>query len=162
MRRHIFVLAGAIFVFAINADAGANYNDAGCGLGSMLFASNTKGQQILAGTTNGIASQTFAISSVSSDCREAGIVRIEREREVFAAVNFRALSRELAVGEGDYASSLASLMGCRQDAVVAFLTFAKSHYADIVPDAKTTPKELVRNLEREVSSDPVLSTVCVL
>jgi hypothetical protein len=145
-----FIVAAVVLTVAAGVNA-ANYNDAGCGLGSMIFPGNGKGQQILAGTTNGIGSQTSGISSQTSDCRERGVVKREKEREVFVAVNFRDLSRELAAGEGEYAKSFAWLMGCGGDNTAALLQHTKKNYDALFPKGKTTPKSMLKAVETEVA-----------
>ena len=50
---------------------GAMAQDAGCGLGSMIIQENTKVMQLLAATTNGsFGSQTFGISTGTSNCKK--------------------------------------------------------------------------------------------
>src|SRR5690348_11977029 len=58
------------------------YGMAGCGLGSLVFGPNDAPvAQVLAATTNGtFASQTFGISSGTSNCFSGGVLRAEREQ----------------------------------------------------------------------------------
>lgn len=156
-----FIVAAVVLTVAAGVKA-ANYNDAGCGLGSMIFPGNGKGQQIIAGTTNGIGSQTSAISSQTSDCRERGVVKRDKEREVFVAVNFRDLSRELAAGEGEYARSFAWLMGCGGDNARVLLQHTKQNYGKIFPEGKATPLSVLKAVESEMSATPALAANCTL
>ncbi|MBI3297715.1 MAG: DUF3015 family protein [Elusimicrobia bacterium] len=157
MRKTTTLIVAGLMAAAAAGVRAANYNDAGCGLGSMLFRENGKGQQILAGTTNGIGSQTSAISSQSSDCRERGVVRRSKEAEVFVAVNYRSLTRELAAGRGEYAEALADVLGCRGASVPAFLDAAKARYDSLLPGGRATPGSLLRAVEAEVLSDPAVA-----
>lgn len=135
-------------------------NDAGCGLGSLLFKENKPVHQILAATTNGImGNQTFGITTGTAGCESGGMINASREREVFTAVNFRALERELAAGQGQYVSSLAVLSGCRGG---QFTAFAKARYEKLFPSEKTTALELLSNLDKEIASDPAMSRACAL
>src|SRR3569832_2714255 len=53
----------------VTVGGGRAYGSAGCGLGSIVFGSQPGFIQILAATTNGtFASQTFGITSGTSDC----------------------------------------------------------------------------------------------
>src|SRR4051812_16002049 len=80
------------------------YGMAGCGLGSLVFGQeNTMLKQILAATTNGtFGSQTFGITSGTSNCTTAGVVKAQREQAAFVEVNFRDLKRDMAAGGGEF------------------------------------------------------------
>ena len=159
MKKFLIIAAAAYLL--VPAAYCADYNDAGCGLGSMIWPKNTKGQQIIAATTNGIGSQPSAISSATSDCREgSGMARLRRERRAFVATNFRQLSRELALGSGEYASSFASLMGCRQEAIPEFLSLTKSRYAEMFSDGKISVEDFLKAVELKVVAHPALSLAC--
>src|SRR5688500_13970859 len=116
----VFAMAG---LYASSASA-QGYGMAGCGLGSLLFGGDSsKLMQILAATTNGtFGSQTFGITSGTSNCVSAGVVRAEREQAAFAEVNFQDLKRNMAAGGGEYLASFATLLGCED---IAKPTFAK-------------------------------------
>jgi hypothetical protein len=90
------------------------YGMAGCGLGSMLFASNGKWHQVFAATSNAtFGTQTFGISSGTSNCtRAGGVVKLDKEKQVFLAANFETLTEEMAQGSGDTLYAFASLVGC--------------------------------------------------
>src|SRR6476620_4123342 len=79
---------------------GGWYGMAGCGLGSLIFGPvNTPGAQILAATTNAtFGSQTFGITSGTSNCVSGGVVALDREQTAFAEVNFNDLKRDMASG----------------------------------------------------------------
>ena len=98
------------------------YGMAGCGLGSMIFGPvNEPVAQVLAATTNGtFATQTFGISSGTSNCVSGGVIRAEREQAAFAEVNFDDLKRNMAAGGGEYLRSFSSLLGCEESAKPAF------------------------------------------
>ena len=49
-------------VLAVPAGAGG-FNDAGCGLGAQIWTDNTRGQQVLAATTNQYFGQVFSVTS---------------------------------------------------------------------------------------------------
>src|SRR3954468_15458363 len=104
MHKKGLLIVVAAMTFASSALAAKqNYSAAGCGLGTMLFkGKNGKAQLILAATTNGNFNQTFGISSETLDCSSDGVVKNEKQLEVYAAVNFQRLSREMAQGGGEY------------------------------------------------------------
>lgn len=156
MKKTLWILA-AVIGLAASASA-ASQNDAGCGLGAQLFKENRPVDQILAATTNGtFGNQTFAITTGTLGCSSGGLIKASKEREVFTATNFRALEQELAAGKGQYSASLAALSGCQAQ---PFAAFAKARYEKLFPSAKTTPGELLNNLDQEISSDPAMAKAC--
>lgn len=162
MLKRTVVVAVVAFAAAAAVHA-AGQNDAGCGLGSLVFKNNSPAEQILAATTNGISgNQTFGITTGTLGCSSGGIIKAEKEREVFIAVNFRNLSKELAAGQGEYATSFAGLLGCKKEAVPTFLSFTKLNYELIIPTAQATPVEVLKNVETQIAADPILSQACTL
>ena len=123
--------------------------DAGCGLGSLIISKNSKGLQLLAGTTNAsFGSQTFGITSGTSNCSSSGIVMNDKQIEYFVEVNQEDLKREMAQGRGQKLSTLAALHGCSSDAAVeAFGAKAQRSYEQIVPSASTSAVDLVQNMK---------------
>jgi hypothetical protein len=93
---------------------------AGCGLGSMVVEDNGKWSQVGAAFLNGTGMQTFGISFGTSNCTEDGLASASREKDAFVESNFADLRRDLATGEGEYLSSLASFYGCTGSSVKAF------------------------------------------
>lgn len=158
MKRTLWLAAA--FALSAGAAEAAGHNDAGCGLGSMLFKEQKPVHQILAATTNGtLGNQTFGITTGTLGCTSGGLLKTSKEREVFISANFRAIERDLAAGKGEYAASLAALSGCRK---AEFSSFAKAKYEKLFPSAATTPAELSRNLDAEIASDPAMAKACVL
>lgn len=156
MKRTLWTLA-AVAVLAAAARAGQN--DAGCGLGAQLFKENKPVDQILAATTNGtVSNQTFGITTGTLGCTSGGLIKTASiERQVFVATNIRALGLEMAQGKGEYVSSLAALSGCRAP---EFSAFAKARYEKLFPSEKTTPSELLSNIDKEITSDPAMAKAC--
>lgn len=156
MKRTLMMLA-AVALLAPFASAGSQL-DAGCGLGSMLFKEDKPVHQILAATTNGtFGNQTFGITTGTLGCTSGGLIKASHERAVFTASNFRALEKELAAGSGQYSASLAALSGCQ---AAPFSAFAKANYEKILPSAKTSPAELLNNLDKAIASDPSMAKAC--
>ncbi|MCG6140061.1 DUF3015 domain-containing protein [Leptospira mtsangambouensis] len=89
------------------------YGMAGCGLGSMVPVWKNDIGQVLAATTNGsLSSQTFGITSGTSNCTTDGIVRADRAQEVFVTYNEVPLELETTRGNGERIQAIASLLGC--------------------------------------------------
>jgi hypothetical protein len=139
------LLAAVVLTLAGAAHAGSQ-NDAGCGLGSMLFKEEKPVHQILAATTNGsFGNQTFGITTGTLGCTSGGLLKTSKEREVFTASNFRAIEREAAAGKGEHLAALGTLSGYKAE---EFSAFAKANYEKLFPSEKTSPAELLRNLDQ--------------
>ena len=159
------LMAGAVVLIASVSYAGSQ-NDAGCGVGSMIFKENGKMEQVLAATTNGIwGNQTFGITTGTLGCGESAPAPAPKKRsslkeqEGYVAANFRNLSREMAAGKGEYVSSLASMLGCDQ---AAFGKMTQSKYETLFPSVKVTPSELLSSVRGEIAKDAGLSKSCSL
>jgi hypothetical protein len=162
MNKKALVLVAAALALASAAQAANTYTSAGCGLGTILFkGKNSKVHLILAATTNGsFGNQTFGISSETLDCTAEGVVKNDKQVEVYAAVNLQQLSREMAQGGGEYLSGLSTLMGCKTDAQKqAFSQLAQTRYEKLFPSDSTDSSAMLSNLRSEMSADPVLRTL---
>lgn len=92
------------------------YGDAGCGLGSMLFGSQPGIVQVLAATTNGtFGTQTFGITSGTSNCGAAGAIVQAKQ---FVEGNRPAMAKDISRGQGETIRSLSSLAGCKDAGAV--------------------------------------------
>ena len=142
--------------------AGGYYGMAGCGLGSLIFGPvDDPFAQVLAATTNGtFASQTFGISSGTSNCLPGGVVRAEREQAAFAEVNFLDLKRNMAAGGGEYLRSFAALLGCEESAKPAFFKMTQERFETIIPSERTGPIDLVMATKAEVRARADLARAC--
>ena len=138
------------------------YGMAGCGLGSMIFGPiNEPGAQVLAATTNGtLATQTFGITSGTSNCTAGGVVKAEREQAAFAEVNFQDLKRNMASGGGEYLSSFATLLGCEDSAKPALFKMTQDKLESILPSVKSSPIDLVVGVKAQIKADARLAGSC--
>jgi hypothetical protein len=137
--------------------AGGHQRMAGCGLGSMLVKENNTWSQVLASLLNGTGGQSFAISTGTSNCTEDGVTNAAREKEAFMEVNYAELKRDIAVGNGEYVSSLASLYGCKGEAANGFAKALKSNSGSLLQ--KNSQESLVE-INQIVSSDAALAGAC--
>ena len=154
-----FLLAAALLVLGTQAKA----QDAGCGLGSMIITENTKLMQLLATTTNGATfSQAGGITTGTSGCKAQNFVMREKAVQYFAEVNKDDLSREMAQGQGEKLTTLASLYGCEGGARQDFARAMQTGYDRIIPAADTKVTDMVQNISREVKSNAVLAKGCAV
>jgi len=129
---------------ASGATSGKKYGTAGCGLGSIVMGA--EGSQILAATLNGTGTQTFGITSGTSNCGDTG--GGEASTRVFIEANREALAKEIARGTGEAISNLSTLGGCG-DAQSVGLSLRKN-FKGIFPNAMTSTDQV---------SDAIISTL---
>lgn len=146
----------------------ARYGMAGCGLGSIIFASgqdadkainDVRIKQLFAGTTNAFFTQSFGITTGTSNCTSGGTARNEEaEQMMFAEANFKQIARDMANGGGEYVTAFSALLGCSgsQD----FASVAQKQYETIFPAAGTTPAGMLMTVKATVASDPGLAQTC--
>ncbi|MCC7460667.1 MAG: DUF3015 family protein [Proteobacteria bacterium] len=147
-----------VSAFAQNGLQGTGrYGMAGCGLGSMAFGENTKFNQVLAATTNGtFGTQTFGISSGTSNCTTGGLAKIEKETEMFVEVNYDVLQKEVSQGKGETLASFSNLLGCSDSKVLG--KGLQSNYKNI--SAAKNSSEFLNNVKTTISNNSALSTSC--
>jgi hypothetical protein len=138
------------------------YGMAGCGLGALIFGpDNEPVAQVLAATTNGtFATQTFGISSGTSNCVSGGVIRAEREQAAFAEVNFEDLKRNMAAGGGEYLRSFSTLLGCEESARSEFYKMTQQKLETILPSQKAGPIDLLVATKVQIRADPNLASRC--
>jgi len=154
---------GAVSVVLIaSVSYAGTQNDAGCGVGSLVFKENGRVEQVLAATTNAWTGQIFSITTGTVGCGDSAPAAAApkrrsslKQQEGYVAVNFRNLSREMAAGQGEYVSTLASMLGCER---AAFGKMTKSQYERLFPTAKVTPSELLASLKSEIAKDSALAS----
>jgi len=160
MKKLIAILSLALLPAAAFAAEGGNHPMAGCGLAYILFAKDapeSKGLQILAGTTNNFyGTQSFGITSGTSGCTESGTMAQNREAEVYADVNFKNIQREMAAGNGEYLSTFASLLGVKEVNRPALFQMLQKDYAAIFPTAGTDAVAMLEAVSRKLAENPKL------
>jgi hypothetical protein len=134
-----------------------NHPMAGCGLGYLLLSNkdNTKVTQVLGGTTNGtFGSQTFGISSGTSGCTEDGAVKFAKETETFVAVNYAQLQRDIAAGQGEYATAFATLLGAPEFQRPVLVSFLHANYEALFPQGNADAGVTLQALTAKLAEHP--------
>ncbi|PJZ83501.1 DUF3015 domain-containing protein [Leptospira harrisiae] len=154
---------GLIILAPINAEP---YGMAGCGLGSMVPVWKNDIGQVLAATTNGsLSSQTFGITSGTSNCTTDGIVRADRAQEVFVAYNEGPLELETVRGTGERVQAIASLLGCptHSDELGKLMkekhSFIFDHSKEGGPNVRS--KLILARLKAKIAENSELKQVCL-
>lgn len=136
------------------------YGMAGCGLGSVIVAEDGL-VQLLAVTTNVfIPVQAFAITSGTSNCTEGGVIKVDKQQEMFVEANLDALQADIAAGGGEHLSSLSVLMGCDAGVHGALGQRAQASYTRIFPTESTHPFQALYALKSELSQEEGFTAAC--
>lgn len=145
------VLFSALVISSV-AFAAKPYGMAGCGWGSQMMGKD--GNQILAATTNGTGTQTFGISSGTSNCvtatQQTAMIRN------FIEANYASLVTDMAKGQGDSLKTLSSFYGCDN---ATFATELKANYEKITP-AKENATAVMANINTVIENSSALNTAC--
>jgi len=107
----VVVAVGMALAGGRSALAAEGFGAAGCGLGSVIFGSEKGVVQIFAATTNGtFYSQTFGITSGTSNCEKRPKSFSDTRVHEFVAANMDGLAGDIARGTGESLETLAELM----------------------------------------------------
>lgn len=165
MRHRIFhTFSAALFLLGSTGVALSAHpdNGPGCGLGKLAWGSypnqQSIGPQLFQATTNAtFFTQTFGISSGTSGCTNDGTILASEKVNVFASVNFDDISQEMAQGQGEHLTSLATLMDIPADQHEVFFTMAQEKYTTLMQAGETSPKAVVKAIYSAMGNHPVLA-----
>lgn len=147
-----FILALTALIISSTAMAAKPYGMAGCGLGSQVMGK--EGNQILAATTNNTGTQTFGISSGTSNCVTA--TQQTAMIKNFIEANYASLVTDMAKGQGESMKTLSNFYGCDTN---MFATEMKANYERITP-AKENATAVMANINNMIDSSEQLSASC--
>ena len=164
VNRMLFVLTGVFLMCGTTGIAFAAHpdNGPGCGLGKLAWGSypgqQSIGSQVLQATTNGtFGTQTFGISSGTSGCTNDGTIFASEKVNVFTAINFESISQEIAQGQGEHLTSLATLMEIPTEQHEMFFSMAQEKYTTLIQTGETSPKAVVKAIYGAMGEHPVLA-----
>ena len=142
-----FILSLLVSGAAYAAQARSN---TGCGLGTMIFenkADNSIVLQVLQSTTNGsTGTQTFGISSGTSECQQpAGIVQNEKLNH-FVRTNMDNLAKEIAMGKGETLDTFVEMLGVYASQGDSFKAKLQANFTNIFTSDKIVLAEVIDNV----------------
>lgn len=161
----MMIAIGVVFfgvsVFGSTSAQAQSYGTAGCGLGSMLFGEDEGMIQIFAATTNGLfATQTFGITSGTSNCVDRGVISQNSEQEAFFEMNYDALRQDMAAGQGEHLLAMGSLLGCSAEVQSELGSFSQAHYEQIFPSDHTTANQALYSYKMQLSQQEGFAQAC--
>ena len=158
-----FVFAFFLVMGMLGIALGAHDNTGpGCGLGQLAWAGHPNTEniapQVMMATTNGtFGAQTFGISFGTSGCTNDGKIWASEKVNVFTALNFDNLSQEMAQGQGEHLTSLATLMGIPREQHQEFFAMTQEKYTIFVKAGESSPKAVVKAMHGAMESHTVLA-----
>ena len=134
-------------------------NDAGCGLGTQVMEGKSGIlYHLLATYTNGLlGNQTFGITSGTLGCDGTGKVTASADLRKFASTNLDQLSVEMASGEGEALTALASLYGIEAADRAAFYGLTKANYTTIISSDHVTSGDVLAAIHSLMAADARLA-----
>lgn len=151
-KQAIFMSAAAVAVatlafFPAAETKAAPKGMAGCGVGQFVIQENNI-MQIFAATTNGtVTNQSLGITFGTIGCTPGGAAYIEHQQEVFVAVNFENLEKEMAAGKGESVDAFSNLLGCKSSS--AFGAMSRENY-DSFFGAQASPTSLLTAVKNKI------------
>jgi hypothetical protein len=134
-------------------------DDAGCGLGSILFEGKSgAAPKILAATTNGTyGNQTFGITSGTLGCQSDGVISSNARLSMFMGTNSERLARDMSVGQGESLNVLADLMGVKEQDKALFFKTTQQHFGVIFSDKNQKAGDVLAALQQVMKQDSKLA-----
>lgn len=151
--KKLLVVAVAVVLVAFgvsSAFAGAAKDNTGCGLGQLAWQGKSDGStlfQAFQATTNGtFCSQTWGITSGTSDCKQpAKFVSNERTNE-FVVANMDNLAKDIARGRGETLEAFADLMQVPAEKRAEFNQKLQASFAKIFTSEDVVLANVVDNV----------------
>lgn len=143
-------------VLAVGSTAAFADRDAGCGIGSQVWAGQSgKLPKLLAATTNGLfLNQLFGITFGTIGCSGTGTVTAQAV--TFTNENSESLAREMAVGQGESLNVLAELLNIKSEDKSRFFEVSKENFAHIYAEENSNALQILASLQTVMANDDVL------
>lgn len=144
-----------LLVFAlILVTAGSAYADAqrntGCGLGTLLWGGRAEGSilfEIFQSTTNGsTGTQTFGITSGTSQCEQPSHVVKNEKLNEFVRANMDNLAKDIAAGRGETLATFDEMLGIPAERTTAFNAKLQANFDRIFTSDHVVMAEVIDNV----------------
>lgn len=115
--------------------------------------------QVFMATTNGsFGSQTFGISFGTSGCTNDGVI-MKNKRIDLAAGALESLKQEMAQGQGEHLSSLATPLGIAPEDQPVFFSMVQDRYTSLVSPGDASTLMVLYAIEEAMGKHPFLAKV---
>jgi hypothetical protein len=151
---YVLALALAMMMTASSYADKTPWGAAGCGWGHQT--EGKQGSQILAATTNDtFGTQTFGISSGTSNCTEDGTMAANKAVPAYIEANRESLSTDIARGNGETLAGLSHVMGCDNSQELA--GSLQKNYRQIFPTENVPTASVTQTMMKVIKEDSALS-----
>lgn len=149
-----------VLVMGFSGMAFADDASSGCGLGWQVTKRNSLLSSAIRNYTNLLASNTSGMTSGTSGCAKHSIVENEKAAIHFAEANYDQLIMDMAKGNGVYLSAFAQTLGCGSTGMGEFMKISKEQSQKVLASPDVSAVGLVRDIQNEIQTNSVLSSVC--
>jgi hypothetical protein len=149
MKKIILAVALTVAMSSAAFAAGQAHTNTGCGLGTLLWegrADNSVLFQAFQSTTNGTSgTQTFGITSGTSECSRPSKF-VENEKLInFVRANMDNLAKDIAKGKGETLDTYAEMLGVPQAQQAAFDRKLQENFDKIFTSEHVVMAEVIDN-----------------
>ncbi len=149
----VTLLAAAPAFAADGLKGTGTYGAAGCGLGSLVFGNQPGMVQVLAATTNGtFASQTFGITTGTSNC---GPGMFASGTKSFVEANREMVAKDISRGEGEAIGALTQINACADSSAVG--AALQRNFSTIFPSEAATSEQVTEAILKTLHDDASLA-----
>jgi hypothetical protein len=149
MKKVFFAVALTLVLSGAAYAAGQAHTNTGCGLGTLLWENNADNStlfQAFQATTNGTSgSQTFGISSGTSNCQQPSKFVQNEKLITFVQANLDNLAKDIAMGKGETLDTFAELLGVAPAQSVAFNSKLQANFSKIFTSDRVVLAEVIDN-----------------
>ncbi|HRF43061.1 MAG TPA: DUF3015 family protein [Candidatus Competibacteraceae bacterium] len=101
-------------------------------------------------------------SATTGGSNSSAFMNRQQQTAEFAKVNFQRLKQDIAIGQGEYLSSLATLLSIEPSRQSEFFLFTQRKFTVLFPSDQTTADEMLMALNQEMRADPRFGTYLAL
>ena len=144
------VLVAGVMTSGVSYAASKAQENTGCGLGALLIGDKGNDSMLgqlamtLLNATSG--SQTFGISSGTSECKAPSKIAQNERLNEFVVANMDNLSKDIAMGNGESLDTLAELMGISVDNRAEVYGKLQMNFSSIFTSSSVQASEVVDNI----------------
>ena len=150
MKKVLMAFALTLLITGSAFAAGQAHTNVGCGLGTLLFenkADNSIILQALQATTNGTSgTQTFGISSGTSECQQPSKIVQNEKLNQFVRANMDNLAKDIAMGKGETLDTFVEMMGVAPTESEAYKAKLQASFNKIFTSDKIVMAEVIDNV----------------
>lgn len=160
MTRSQFLSIITVISLGISSAVFADDQSNGCGLGWKISKRNS----LLSSTTrtyvNFTFSNTLGMTSGTSGCAKHSIVKNEKKAVYYAEANYGHLMVEMAEGNGEHLSGLASVLGCQTTGISSFNKLTQDNYIRVFSSTEEAPGKMLKNVIQLMQEHPEIQQQC--